>query len=301
MRPRQRRFRRPVTVPRRLREDDETVPRTVQRQPRSRLAGPTCIAALLLAFSTLSARAQDSTAEQQAAADLPVDSTATLTGTVVSAMTGGRLVNARVVLVKSGYGAFTDSAGGFRIPRVPAGLDTVEVSLIGYASAKAPLILKAGATTTATFSLSQTVLRVEELHVQVRAAAAMGKLATFEDHKANGMGYYITPKMIEQRHAQHPSDLLRMVPGLEVGPYNLGHANVRVVRATLNCTPPIYVDGILNPSLQIDDLNRDDIMAIEVYRGPSETPPEYEQGRNSCGAIVVWTQEGGSGDGQQGG
>jgi hypothetical protein len=235
--------------------------------------------------------------EKQADSGLPVDSTATLAGRVVSAMTGGRLANARVVLVKSGYGAFTDSAGAFRIPNVPAGLDTVEVSLLGYASAKAPLVLQKGATTTATFSLSQTVLKVEELHVEVKRAADLGKLSQFEEHANHGLGFYITPQMIEKRHAEHPSDLLRMVPGLEVGPYQMGHANVRVVRATLNCNPPIYVDGILSPSLQIDDLNRDDIMAIEVYRGPSETPAQYEQGRNNCGAVVVWTHEGGTKDG----
>jgi hypothetical protein len=286
-----------VTAPRTHREDDETVPRKTHARPRHRSPSATILPALLslplLLASALPSRAQD----RQERSELPVDTTATLTGTVVSAMTGGRLANARVVLVKSGFGAFTDSTGAFRIPRVPAGLDTVEVSLLGYASARAPLLLQKGATTTATFSLSQTVLRVEELHVEVKRAAGMGKLAQFDEHRVHGLGFYITPKMIEQRHAQHPSDLLRMVPGLEVGPYNLGHANVRVVRATLNCNPPIYVDGILSPSLSIDDLNRDDIMAIEVYRGPSETPAEYEQGRNNCGAVVVWTHEGGTQNG----
>lgn len=283
-----------MTAPRTQPEDDETVPpmahpRQHPRDPAASLV-PALLSLLLLLAWGLPLRAQD----KQEMSELPVDSTATLTGTVVSAMTGGRLANARVVLVKSGFGAFTDSTGAFRIPRVPAGLDTVEVSLLGYASAKAPLLLQKGATTSATFSLSQTVLKVEELHVEVKRAADMGKLAQFDEHRLHGLGFYITPKMIERRHAQHPSDLLRMVPGLEVGPYQFGHANVRVVRATLNCSPPIYVDGILSPSLQIDDLNRDDIMAIEVYRGPSETPAEYEQGRNNCGAVVVWTHEGGT-------
>lgn len=283
-----------MTAPRTQPEDDETVPPMAhpRQHPRGPAASlvPALLSLLLLLAWGLPLRAQD----KQEMSELPVDSTATLTGTVVSAMTGGRLANARVVLVKSGFGAFTDSTGAFRIPRVPAGLDTVEVSLLGYASAKAPLLLQKGATTSATFSLSQTVLKVEELHVEVKRAADMGKLAQFDEHRLHGLGFYITPKMIERRHAQHPSDLLRMVPGLEVGPYQFGHANVRVVRATLNCSPPIYVDGILSPSLQIDDLNRDDIMAIEVYRGPSETPAEYEQGRNNCGAVVVWTHEGGT-------
>jgi hypothetical protein len=268
-------------------------PRTrFDRAPGILVAVVLSMSILVLSGSPSPLRAQD---EQDMSA-LPADTTATLTGVVVSAMTGGRLPNARVVLVKSGYGAFADSTGAFRIPRVPPGLDTVEVSLIGYASARAPIVLQAGATTSATFSLSETVLRVEELHVTVRQAAAMGKLARFEEHKRHGMGYYITPSMVADRHARHSSDLLRMVPGLEVGPFNLGHADVRVVRATLNCNPPIYVDGLLSPNLRIDDVDPADVMAVEVYRGPSETPAEYERGRNNCGAIVVWTQQGGTGD-----
>ena len=43
----------------------------------------------------------------------------------------------------------------------------------------------------------------------------------------------------------------------------------------------------------IDQMTRpEDIMGMAVYRGPSETPVEY-QGSNSCGAIVVWTKRGG--------
>lgn len=266
---------------------------------RGAAARATLAAALLAALPPALVAQQSSGDSARAAA--PADSTATLAGKVVSAMTGGPLANARVVLVESGYGAFTDSAGDFRVPNVPAGLDTVQVSLIGFAEAKAPLLLQAGATTRATFLLSQTVLKVEELHVEVRAPRARGKIAQFEEHRKYGQGFYITPEMIEDRHPQHPSDLLRMVPGVEVSAYQMGGASVRITRSSLNCTPPIFVDGLLSPNLQIDEINRDDIMAVEVYRGPSETPPEYMSASNRCGAIVVWTQSGGTRSGSPGG
>jgi len=249
------------------------------------------LAAVLLVALQPSARAQESSGDSARAA--PADSTATLAGRVVSAMTGGPLVNARVVLMKSGYGAFTDSSGAFVVPNVPSGLDTVQVSLIGFAEAQTPLKLQAGATTRATFLLSQTVLKVEELHVVVKGRQVRGKLAQFEEHRKHGQGFYLTPEMIEQRHAQHTSDLLRMVPGVEVSAYTLGHASVRITRSARNCNPPIYVDGVLSPGMEIDDLNRDDIMAMEVYRGAAETPPQYQTGSSQCGAILVWTQQGG--------
>lgn len=272
-----------------------------ERGTRPPTCRPATLFAALLILLTATASSLQAQQGRSGAADSVTDSTATLMGKVMSALTGGPLPNARVVLVQSGYGAFTDSTGAFRVPNVPAGLDTVQVSLIGFAKAQTPLRLKAGTTTTATFLLSQTVLRVEEIHVEVKRKPGLGKLSRFEEHKAEGLGFYITPQMIEKRHPQHSSDLLRMVPGLTVGPYNMGQAPYRISRSAMNCTPPLFLDGVLNRGMVIDDIDRDDIMAIEVYRGPSETPPQYETGANDCGALVVWTQSGGVSDSTSGG
>jgi outer membrane cobalamin receptor len=62
-----------------------------------------------------------------------------------------------------------------------------------------------------------------------------------------------------------------------------------------SCPPLLVIDGMRleGASGDIDTITRpEDIMGMAVYRGPSETPVEY-QGGNSCGAIVVWTKRGG--------
>lgn len=220
------------------------------------------------------------------------DSTATLTGQVVSAMTGGPLENVRVVLKRSGFGAFTDSTGRFTIRDAPPGRDTVRVSLIGFADEQVPLSLKPGHVTRVTLMLSETVLRVEDITVEVRRNNEIGKLSGFWDRERKGLGAFVTPEEIERKNPQHPSSLLRGIPGVQVGAYTFGRAQIRITRSRTDCQPTYYVDGTVSHNFHLDDMNRDDILAMEVYRGASEVPPRFRFRGGTCGVIVVWTREG---------
>lgn len=221
------------------------------------------------------------------------DSLATLTGQVVSAMTGGPLEDARVVLASSGRGAFTDASGQFTIADVQPGRDTVQVGLIGFAESQVPLTLKPGHVTTVTLMLSETVLRLEDITVEVKRRREIGKLSGFYDRMQYGHGHYITPEEIEQRQAQQTSDYLRGVPGVSVGAYRFGGARVRITRSqSRDCPPNYYLDGVPAHNLNIDELNRDDLLAIEVYRGASEVPAQFQLTSSGCGTILIWTRDG---------
>mgnify|MGYP006292694717 CR=1 FL=1 len=251
------------------------------RRPRTLLL--VAVAGLLPFVTAAPAAAQEASG---------ADSTATLTGQVVSAMTGGPLDNASVVLKTSGRGAVTDSTGRFTIVDAPAGRDTVRVSLIGFAQEEVPLELKPDHTTRVTFLLSETVLKVEDISVEVQRER-VGKLSGFEKRRKMGLGHFITPEEIEERNARRPSDLLRVVPGVSVGSYRLGQADVRITRGPVNtgCDVTYWVDGVPYRDYHIDDLNQDDLLAIEIYRGPSETPQQFLFQNEGCGTIVVWTRE----------
>ncbi len=60
------------------------------------------------------------------------------------------------------------------------------------------------------------------------------------------------------------------------------------------CTPTFYVDG-RKMNLQTREVDLDaiastqDLAAVEVYRGISQTPPEFY---GLCGSIVIWTRRG---------
>ncbi|MDP2480739.1 MAG: carboxypeptidase-like regulatory domain-containing protein [Candidatus Palauibacterales bacterium] len=222
--------------------------------------------------------------------------TATLEGTVVSAMTGGPLSNALVSLKGTQLGAYSDSTGHFVIEDAPAGLLPVDVRLLGFADQEVQVRLQARAITHVTLLLSQTVLKVEALHVEVKAAPTEAKeLKGFYARMHRTAGYFITPQMVKKLAPEHPTDLLRVVPGVQVGPWQLGQgAPVYFTRSRFDCNPYLIVDGLRMRDMTMDDLNEADILAVEVYHGPSETPPAFRFEEGSCGTIVVWTRSGGA-------
>lgn len=257
-----------------------------------RVAAPSVAAVAAAAGALLLLAPASLAAQDQEQGEAVEDSTATLTGQVVSAMTGGPLESVRVVLKQSGFGAFTDSTGHFTIRNAPPGRDTVRVSLIGFANEQVPLTLKPGHVTRVTLMLSETVLRVEDITVEVRRRDEIGKLSGFWDRERRGLGAFVTPEEVEEMNPHHPSALLRGIPGVQVGAYTFGRADIRITRSRANCEPTYYVDGVVSHNFHLDDMNRDDILALEVYRGASEVPPRFRFRGGTCGVIVVWTREG---------
>lgn len=270
------------------------------RASRTRQTRPVrlCLAAAVAAALAAGLLPSRSAAQERGSRPASADSTATLVGRVVSGMTGGPLEGARVVLTASGLGAITDSSGSFRVPRAPAGfVDTVEVRLIGYAEQAVPLRLQPGAVNRAIFSLSETVLRVSDLEVEVERSPLRYSLSEFERRRKTGNGYFVTPEMIKRQDPDHPSDVLRRVPGVSVGGRVNGEAEIRFVHSTTNCYPTLYLNGILWPRHNVDELSPNEILAMEVYRGTSEVPLRFHgTGREDCGVIVVWTRQGGTMD-----
>lgn len=221
----------------------------------------------------------------------PSDSLANLSGRVVSALTGGPLENAHVELLEAGRGGITDSLGRFSIMDVPSGEETVRVRLIGFAQDSVPIDLRAGHTTDVTFLMDRDVLRMEEIDVSV-SRPMRDELVEFYERRDIGLGWFFGPGDIERRRPQRPTDLLRTVPGVEVTPVQFDKSQVQFRRAIgdRRCEPALFVDGVHTRAMDLDDIDRSDLLALELYRGPSEIPDRFSQNAGSCGAIVAWTR-----------
>lgn len=240
------------------------------------------IAILLLALGTAALTMPEALEAQQR-----VD--AALGGVVVSAMSGEPVEGAAVVLPELERTTVTNAAGRFHIDGVPAGQHAIRVRRLGFADRAGTLAIAPADTTEVRLVLEETALRIEELTVTAEAGFR-GRLADFERRRRTGRGHYITPEDIAGREPRFTSDLLRTVPGLRVSRSVLGRATLWMSRHGDRCEPVVFLDGKRAPGVHVDDLNAPDVLAIEIYRGPAEMPPELERHRRNCGAIVIWTR-----------
>lgn len=222
------------------------------------------------------------------------DTSAVLTGTVVSALTGGPLEGAAVSVKGAPRAAYTDDRGRFSLMGLPPGRNTVDVAMIGFSKQQLPIELAPDGVTRVTLLLSRTVLEMEEISVTVRRDR-VGKLREFHEREERGFGYFLTPEDVERRNARFTSDLLRGVPGVSVGAHSIYGTEVRIGRRSVNAhcrQPTVYIDGRLAMDFKIDDLESEDVLAVEIYRGAGETPPLFKFGGATCGTVVFWTRDG---------
>ena len=98
---------------------------------------------------------------------------------------------------------------------------------------------------------------------------------------------------IEKRNPQRLSDMLRTIPGLHLASTRVGDDHrASMLRSVPNRRCPIqyFVDGVSAMGFNIDDVAPGSIEALEIYRGASEIPPDFNRGTALCGVIVIWTR-----------
>jgi len=215
---------------------------------------------------------------------------AALNGQVVNATTGLPVAGAVVNLLVSRYGAITDSTGNFRIPQTWSGSDTIEVRFIGYEPSRTPIDLAPNETSRVTLLLSQTAVRVADLVVEIRQTRRSRNLEGFLERMEKGFGEFFTPRDIVLRNPRLPSDLLRGIPGVTVGRIQHGKAPVYIgTGSRLGCAPAVYLDGVYQAGMDLDDIPAEELGAVEGYKGITDTPMEFMRSASTCGAIVIWT------------
>lgn len=215
--------------------------------------------------------------------------TATLTG-VVRDTSGAPVFLAHVVF--RALHTASDSAGRFTLAGLPAGSVTVLVRRLGYEPRDMPVTLTAGGTESLTIVMAS--LPRDLPGVTTEAASGNFHLAEFFRHRENGLGRYFDRAELVRMRASRISDVVRRVPGVRIVTDRSGRTLVRMGRTSggRDCPPDIWVDGVRTASMYVDDFPLLDVEAMEVYRGLSGLPPEYNNrtGNPACGAIILWTR-----------
>ena len=227
---------------------------------------------------------------------------ATLKGTISDRTTGNPLQGAVLALLSDTTRAVrSDSQGRYTFADLDPGVTQLVVDAEGFPSLGIVVELLAGQVFERPIRLDSTpsgrLAAAQSLPaVTVKAAAPIAnyRLVSFEERRRTGRGQYLTEEQILQSGAYNVGEAIRSMRGVTYecgGSAEAGACHVRMSRAPMRCMPEWIVDekvtNDFGPSIPIRD-----VIAVEVYTGPSDVPGEFA-GRNAgCGVIVVWTRSG---------
>ncbi len=250
----------------------------------SRVAG---VLLLALPLSTQSpVRAQDQQSQQQAA-------TSVVAGIVTAAQTGEPLMGIQVVIRGSRRWAITNQDGAFRLEGLKPGPTVLEFRHPNRAPIVHNLTLEPDQTTELAVLVDTRTVALPEVVIEGKETQPAAKMHDFNSRMAAGHGgYFVTRKEIEERQPRVLSDMLRRVPGLRVD-CDFGSCRVTSFSETRRimgaCPIQYFLDGI--PFLgDVDEMTPDQIEGIEVYRGSSSIPPQFNTGTSMCGVISIWSR-----------
>ena len=216
-------------------------------------------------------------------------SRAVLTGRVTQ-QAGLPVPGVQVAVAGSPTVALTDSAGRYRLDRLPSGTAEVVARRIGLAAASQTAQLTQRTPRQLDFRMSdaQTLAAVKVVGKLDNGLQKVG----FLGRQASSGGHFLSPEQVERIHPQVLSDLLRMMPGVRVTDRGTG----RVIESSRSGTcMNIWVDNALFQSYQPGDVDAafiaSNIGAVETYASSTDTPMEFQVPGKACGAVVAWTKQ----------
>jgi len=228
----------------------------------------------------------------------------TLTGQVVTE--GGiPIAQARIRIVGGTPLVLSGRDGRFTLSAIRAGDQVLEVRLLGYRAFDQLISVVAGQTLDVHVTLVAAPIPLKA--VEIKGSPALRPvLEGFEHRRARGNGHFFNQAEIARMQPRVFTDVLRRVPGVILQPAAGSFGSnemVRMNRATgitgaRNCPVLFYINGMpfqVTADLSINQyVAPEDVVAIEVYSGSSQIPPEFSANllNARCGVIVIWTKVG---------
>jgi hypothetical protein len=224
-------------------------------------------------------------------APAPLAGQATVTGVVVEAATRQPIANALVLLDTTRQ--VTEADGRFRFTGVAPGSRILHMSHIAYTERRDTIDVRDGDVIELQIPIAVEPIQLAPLSVDVRSQRLLD--VGFYDRVERGLGIYIHPSQLRQTRVAFLSDFLARIPGVRRAMVNgeTSRIDLRGGRSiSMRCETQYFLDGaaVAAGTPVLDNLAPNNVAGIEVYRGASETPIQFDYGRASCGAIVIWTR-----------
>ncbi len=151
-----------------------------------------------------------------------------------------------------------------------------------------------------TVTLNPLPADLKEVDVEGARLAVPEKLVDYYRRRARARGTFVDPEDLARAGTRNIIDFLRRLPGINIrqpaGQVVVGMSEyIEFSGATAACRsrqqqPLVYVDGLLFDVEQMKAFQVDDLAAMEVYNGATETPVEFSRSGAECGVLVLWTK-----------
>lgn len=227
----------------------------------------------------------------------PVGSAAqsTITGVVVDAGSSRPVADATVSIRQLADTAITLDDGTFRIQVRRTGAVILETRHLAYAPRADTITVVEGEDAIVRIALVEGAIALPPITVETRSRRL--ESAGFFARRGRGMGMYFTRAQLKEQKLAHLSDVLSRVPGLRRSIQSDGNSRVESRGGQLinrRCEIQYIVDGVRSElgAAALDGIPIDSVEGVEIYRGASEVPTQFDHGTAMCGAVVVWTRGG---------
>lgn len=210
--------------------------------------------------------------------------------------TGRAIAEATVRLPALDRGAVTDSRGRFRIDSVPPGEHELRIGHVRYGESTIGVSVPEGRTVALELRIPPQAIELEPVEVRVERTIRPRYLENrgFYERMERGWGHHFSPEFFEENQVADTRQLLQRIPGVRMRGRRIE------IPSLLACSgeeqgPVLFVDGHRVGRARYtrtlhEYVSMADVGAMEVYRRPSETAPEFISSDSRCGVIVVWTK-----------
>ena len=236
----------------------------------------------------------------------------TIRGTVISRSTQQPVPQVMVSLVQSDgavvRGLTTDGSGQY-IFEVPAtGEHRIRAERFGFHTYLSDVLQIASSGSRLNVQLQDSVIPISPVTVPAEMRSKRLASVGLYERAQGGNGTFILRDEIEKRQPLKITDLLQGRAGIRVVAMSRAasalardivmRSGAGVIGRGRYCLPRVYLDGALirmggsePPVIALDEVAKpEDIEGVELYKTPSQVPPQYGGSSSACGVVLIWTR-----------
>lgn len=189
----------------------------------------------------------------------------------------------------------TDSLGVFRLALRRTDSTTITIRRLGFESVSFTMLTDSLALNDLAIELETVATELAEVRVKEQRVVRVPTLERFTERRREreGFGYFLTREDILRREGMPLTSLLGDARGVTI--VRSGNRSFlrfsRQMQRGRGCAPHVWLDGVVAPGLEVDDVPSADVEAVELYPSAASAPTELQVGNHyQCGVVAIWTR-----------